>query len=370
MNPGQLIDRLVKKHWTQADIDKYVGDYQFAALTHASDEKIRESSASGGTTSALLINGLAQGLFDAAVVCKTVIEDGKVRARFVLASNKEEVLAARGSKYVETSFLREVLPLLEAFSGRVAVVGLPCDITALNRRAFKDPILADKLQLTIALVCGHNSRKELIDHTTAKLEKQENSELVDYKFRIGHWRGKIEATFANGQIKQYPTALFNDYQNLFFCCEKKCMACYDHYGYHADISIGDVWLYRLKSDPVKRSGVIVRTDQGKLVYDESLKSGVLVAEQLAIEDIMDGQSRIAPAHYNVSARVAVAPQFGYKLIDSVNEQIKWHQKLNAYLTLKNIKTSETEAGREKIFKRPRKLLKFYLYIKKGLETLR
>lgn len=367
---GDFIDASVRKEWTDEDIAKYVGTYRYALLTHSVDPDVRRYSASGGTTTALLTHSMRSGLIDGAVVCRAILIDGKVRAEFYIARTPGELAQSQGSKYVETKFLHEVLPLIRAYEGRLAVVGLPCDLSALRRWMDKDAKIGAKIVYTIGLVCGHNSRTGLIDQVTSSLERKTGSQLTDYKFRIGHWRGNIKADFADGQTLTPSTKIFNDYQNLFFFCERKCLACFDHYAYEADITIGDVWLYRLKADPIKRTGVVVRTDAGKAAVDAALSAGEINAEPLNIRDIMDGQSRIGPAHYNVSARARVAKFFGIKLKDPVGQRVKWHSYLNAFITLANLRMSESPLGRRIIFATPRPVIRAYLVFKKGLETLR
>jgi len=367
---GKLIDKLLKKQWADDDVARYVGNYLEVYLAHATSFATRNRAASGGVTSALLIQGLQSGLIDGAVVCKTILVDGKVRASFEIATTPEQVLAARGSKYVETRFLHEVLPLIHAFAGRVAVVGLPCDISALRHRCTREPELASKVRVTIALVCGHNSRTALIDGVTKRLEREADSPIKDYRFRVGHWRGHLEAEFEDGSVISTPTKVYNDYQNLFFFCEKKCMACYDHYGYSADISIGDVWLFRLRDDHIKHSGVIVRTEVGSLFYRSALEAGAIEHQSLDIREIMDGQARIGPAHYNVTARVYAGRLFGLKLKDTVGERVTWHAYLNAVISIANMRLSEKPWGQKLIFFIPRPLLKLFLYVKKGLESIK
>jgi coenzyme F420-reducing hydrogenase beta subunit len=366
---GKIADRLLKKTWTDADVKRYVGDYQNAYLTHASDERVRAGAASGGTTSAILIYGLENGLFDGALVCNTVLEDGKVRARFVIATSADQVLEARGSKYVETNFIQEALPLIRSFDGRVAVVGLPCDISALHRRCLDEPEMAAKVALTISLVCGHNSRTALIDEITARLEREAGKKLVDYRFRVGRWRGRLEAEFEDGSVLSKPSKYFNDYQNLFFFSERKCMACHDHYGYAADISAGDVWLFRLKDDPIKNTGIIVRSSRGQDACNAAVAAGVVDASKLDVRSIMDGQARIGPSHYNVTARHKAGKLLGIKSKDSVEHPVSWHSYLNALITLANMRLSEKAWGRRFIFAVPRPVLKVYLYVKKALESL-
>lgn len=367
---GKITDHLLKKTWSDQDVQRYVGTYRNAYLTYAQNEQTRIRAASGGTTSAMLIHGLEAGDFDGAVVCHTVVKDNKVRAHFAIATTVEQILQAQGSKYVETAFLREVLPLIRTFDGRVAVVGLPCDITALKRRCLKEPDLAKKVRLTFALVCGHNSRTELIDAVTARLVREAGQPLVDYRFSVGHWRGRLEAEFANGAVLTKPSKYFKDYQNLFFFSERKCMACHDHYGYDADLSMGDVWLFRLKEDPIKHTGVISRTEAGQTAFDRAFAAGIVRASSLDIREIMDGQSRIGPFHYNVSARYRAGRLVGFKLKDSVQQSVSWHAYLDALLTLVNLRVSETAWGRKLILALPRPILKAYLYFKKGLESLK
>ena len=210
---GNFIDRALKKEWSNEKIQKYVGSHKASYLAHATDSLVRRNAASGGVTSSLLIHGLRSGIFDGTVVCKTVLVDGKVRAKLEIVTTVDEVLEAQGSKYVETRFLQEVLPLLRSFKGRVAVVGLPCDISALRHRCDKEPALANKVMLTIALFCGHNSRTGLVDEITSQLERETGQKLKDYKFRVGHWRGRLKADFENGATISKPSKFFNDYQN-------------------------------------------------------------------------------------------------------------------------------------------------------------
>ena len=89
-----------------------------------------------------------------------------------------------------------------------------------------------------------------------------------------------------------------------------------------------------------------------------------------ITDILDGQSRIGPAHYNVSARVKAGKFLNLKLKDTVNENVKWHDYLNAYISILNMQLSEKNQIKNLIFKTPRFIFKIFLYFKKALETLK
>jgi len=369
MRFNSVIDRLTKKHWSRTEIDAMVGDAIEGYLTYATSADVRAGAASGGTTSALLIHALEIGAIDGAIVCCTRIVDGAVRAEFSLARTREEILAARGSKYVETRFMRDVLEILRLNEGRFAVCGLPCDISALHRWGQKEPELSAKVVYKIAFLCGHNSRTALIDGVIAKLAAESGGEdLTAYTFRSGHWRGRLSAEFNNGVIVEKPFSYFSDYRNLNFFSERKCMACSDHFGYAADLSIGDVWLYSLRDDPIKHSGVLVRTPTAQELVQSASAAGVIDAQAVGREYILDGQSRVAPTHYNVSARVKAGEKLGIRIKDTVFERITPLKFLSAYLVMWNMRFSEKEHAHW-IFRLPRPLIKLYLYIKKGLETV-
>ncbi|MES9852950.1 MAG: Coenzyme F420 hydrogenase/dehydrogenase, beta subunit C-terminal domain [Candidatus Thiodiazotropha sp. L084R] len=366
---NKLTDRLLKKEWSEEMINQLVGEYHNLYHAYAEDPAVRTNAASGGVGSALLIELLKAGEITGALVCNTSVEAGKVRAHFSIACSEQEILEAQGSKYVETAFMKEALPLIRDFNGTVAVVGLPCDITNLSRWIAKDTQLASKVRLKIALVCGHNSRTELIDGITKKLENQAGGNLQSYRFRRGHWRGQLEASFDNHSTIKKPFSYFSLYQNLFFFSEKKCLVCNDHFGYQADISLGDVWAFRFKDDPIKKTGVIVRTEVGE-TYWNSASQQQINAVPLEITDILDGQARSAPYHNNVSARSRVASLFGYKIPDKAKYPVTWHQWITALMSLSNMRWSESKRYQGLIFKLPRPILKFYLYIRKGLESLK
>lgn len=359
-----------RKTWPDEAISQYTGFYSDSYLSFASDDKIRQISASGGTVSALLLFALEKKLIDGAMVCKTVITEGKVRPQFFIAKTREEILAARGSKYVATQFTKEAIPLIREFQGSLAVVGLPCDITILQNIIQKDTLLKQKVVFTIALFCGHNSQPELIDHVVAKLENQAQSKVKSYLFRTGHWRGALRIIFENGQTVEKPFSYFSLYQNLYFFAEKKCLYCYDHFGYGADIAIGDLWSLEYKNDPIKYSGVIVKTETGKRMMNQCIEAGYLQAQPVSIQKIMNGQKRTALFHYNLSARHRAGKLFGLEIPDKIRQKVSWHNYLAALIVLFNWKWSQSRRFSRLIWKTPRMVFKVYLYIFKALESIR
>jgi len=358
---------LPRKDWSAEKVHQYIGNFNRSYFAYANNDSLREKAASGGVATALLSFLLETRRIDGALVCRSVILDGKVRPEFFIAKNKEELLSAQGSKYMEVGFSEDALPLIRSFTGRLAVTLLPCDTSTLRRAMASDTGLTEKIILVITLFCGHNSLCELTDMVARKLSPK-GAQLVGFRHRKGHWRGELRAEFNNGKIVEKPFSYFSDYQNLYYFCQQKCHHCYDHTGYDGDISVGDIWSLRMKEEPIKHSAVVTRTPAGAEVFADAVKSGVLIAREEPIAEICEGQARSMPFHYNVSARARAGKLLGFTIKDRVYTRVRWNDFLAAWIALSNEKLSRSPNGRWWIAHTPRFILKFLLYLMKGLES--
>lgn len=360
----RIAERLTARTWSADEIDAFLGPALGCAVTHAADESVRSAAASGGSVSTLLIGELASGRADAALVTRSVVVGGRVRARYELVSDAEGVLEARGSTYVLGDFVREGLPLIESHPGRVAVVCLPCEATALSRR----PDLAEKVSLVITLFCGHASRPELVDAVVERLAPTPDAVLESFRFRSGHWRGQLTARFAGGEVVTKPFSVFGTPQNLYYASAKKCLFCGDHFGYNADVCAGDLWSARYAKDPIKHTALVMKTERGAAAVAAARESGALAAEDVGCEVVIDGQRRVAPFHHNVSARARAARRYDIRIPDP-GLRVRWHEALAARIVLAGYKTTETEDGLRRALDRPSWYRKLVLYVLKGLESL-
>lgn len=367
-----MIKRLRQAIWhksfTPDQLRRYVGDYEGCYFTYAADDVVRANAASGGSVSALLIYLLESRQIDGALVCQTVLRDGKPRPEFAIARTRDAIMAAQGSKYAAVYFSNDALPLIEAFDGRLAVVALPCDATILQRTRAKNPALDAKIALVITLFCGHNSEPVLTDAIVDRLGRGRGP-LTDYRWRTGHWRGNLEATFADGTQVVKPFETFSDYRNLYFFAQPKCHHCFDHFGYHCDISAGDIWSPRMKANPIKHTALIARTSAGEALVAAALRDGVLVGGQEPVDEIANGQARTAPFHYNVTSRARVGRLFGVRIKDRTDARVRPVDYAIAFIALLNERVSRTRIGRAVILRAPRPVIRLYLYLLKGLESL-
>ena len=133
------------KNFTPDQLRRYVGEFEGCYFTYAADDAVRTNAASGGSVSALLIYLLENGQIDGALVCQTVLHDGKPRPEFAIARTREEIMAAQGSKYAAVYFSNDAMPLIKAIDSRLSVLALPCDATILQRARAKNPALDAKI---------------------------------------------------------------------------------------------------------------------------------------------------------------------------------------------------------------------------------
>lgn len=366
---GKLQEKVWHRKWTDSELDKYIGQHEKSYLTYATDPITRESASSGGSVSALLIHLLETSKVQGALVLRTIIKEGYPEPEFFIATTREEVLAARGSKYSAVYFARDAFPLIKAFEGTLAVVALPCDATILHHQREKTPELAQKVPYIITLFCGHNSEPELAREMVDKLRpKVPNVELVDYVYRFGHWRGKLSATYSDGTHEERPFAYFSDYRNLYFFTQRKCHNCFDHFGYNCDISAGDIWSPQMKKEPIKHTALITRSAIGAQLVEDAIHTGALHAEEIPTETVLNGQARTAPFHYNITARARVSRFLGVKIIRETEKTVRWNDYIVAAMAIINQKFSAKPLGRKILHYTPRPFIKLYLYVLKALES--
>jgi coenzyme F420-reducing hydrogenase beta subunit len=347
-----------------------MGPCRAGALAHASDDALRTQAASGGAVTAILVAALEHGEIDAALVCRTEVSENRVRPEFVLAATREELIGAQGSKYVAVNFVRDALPLLREFEGRVAVVGLPCDLSTLKRyRASSAARIRAEVAFTVGLFCGHNSTTDLVDMVTDRIEARSGSAIEDFAFRVGHWRGRMQYRLQDGQRVDAPARDLLTYRHLGLFAERKCLSCSDHFGYDADISAGDVWLYRLRSEAVKRTGLLIRSAEGERALEVAESSGILTVERVDPVIMLDGQARIAPHHHDVPARRWAGRYLGVRIASDPGPNARRPRvlaRIDALITVAAFRVTDTARGRRLVARVPLVCIRLLSALKKAL----
>jgi len=336
-------------------------------LGYAAEEAVRTGAASGGVVTALLLHLLDEGEIDGALVVKIRCENGRIDGRAVLATTREEILAARTSKYFDVPVVREGIRLIRAFPGRVAAVTLPCHATALRNLAISGPEIAARLRYVITLFCNHSCDRYLLDKVLQK-NSVDQSQVVEFFFRRGRWRGQMQGKLRNGRKFCFPFSRFSYYHNFHLFSLTRCLRCHDHMGYASDFSAGDAWLEEMKHEPIKHSIIFSRHSAGTAVLQRMAAAGRLVANEIDRTTVFRSQKRAINYHYNVTARSRAAAKYGMHIHDSVGAPVRWNDDLAARLILLNHHWSHDPSRRDWISKIPQPLVMAYFLFLKLLQN--
>ena len=343
------------------DIDrpeKYMGEFIECRRGYASDEDIRKNAASGGVVTALLVSLLKAGEIDGAFVVRTVIRNGELSYETMIATDEKTIKSCSSSIYMNMPLLKD-LDKIRKFDGKVAVVLVPCLMRSLNAILKKDKELASKIVLKLGLFCSGNHTKEA---TLLSLKKAgvslEDAERLYY--RRGAWRGQSSVVYKDGSEKTFSyTKTLCAFKNAYFFEEKSCMLCQDHFATGADISFGDIWLKKMKKEPVKCTGYIIRTPEGKRMYDIAVKAGALKERHMSVNDCLAGQKRALSFKFACAkAKEAFFAKQGKTIRIDTSDKCKWNHKLAFYLAEKNRLYSEEKP--DKLAKKPMSLIYYYM----------
>jgi coenzyme F420 hydrogenase subunit beta len=238
---------------------------------------------SGGAVTAILANALDEGLIDAVV---TVTEDHwSLKPSSVVITKSDVLVQQAGSRYSWW------VPLLAALKEaivvrkckRVAIVGVPCAVQAVNRmRTSENDLLrpyAKAIRLVVGLFCTETFDYTALIHgklrTHYKLEPQEIRKL-DVK-------GKLEILKTDGSTQVVPLA------ELESCIRKGCHCCTDLTAIYSDISAGAI------GSAPGTTTLLIRNRTGKGFVESAVQNHKLVLsgtpELPAIEKLASAKIR-------------------------------------------------------------------------------
>jgi len=321
---------------------KYIGNYKGMYIGYSNDKDIREGAASGGIISSILIYLLEKGEIDGALVSKQVMFDGKIGVKTFIASNAEEILDCRTSIYMDFPIKKHLKDILK-FKGRIAIVALPCFLKTFKKLEKEHPELKKKVPYRISLFCSGNNSKELVEKILIK-NKIKLDEVERIFFRKGHWRGVTHLQMKDDSEKTI-SYLHNigTYRNLYYFLLPKCFSCQDHFGFNGDISCGDFWISKIKSNPIKYTSIITRNEKSDNLLKKMTCENVIEMQQVSAKEMIKSQKRALVYKFNTAyARKKIGKLFGLKCRAANLEKSKWNYYIAAFLIVLNMKLSKSK----------------------------
>lgn len=220
---------------------------------------------SGGAVTALLVNALEEGIIDAVV---TVSEDRwTLRPSSVVITSSEELIHQAGSRYNWWIPLVAALKtaVVERKFRKIAVIGVPCVVAALQKIRNSDHDLLRPYGRSIRLVIGLFCT-ESFDYTAlveGKLRKEYAIET--WKIERLDVKGKLEVRMKDGSSLVIPM------KELETTVRPGCHYCTDFTAIFSDISAGAV------GSPAGYTTLIVRNDAGQMFLESAVRNGRLVS---------------------------------------------------------------------------------------------
>jgi coenzyme F420 hydrogenase subunit beta len=254
------------------------------------DEEQRRLGSSGGVLTALSAHLLASGTVDVVVHVGAGVED-PLGAVTGLSTRPEDTLGRAGSRYQPAAPLDGLREALRVHR-RVAVVGRPCDISAVRRLATTDATVREGVVAHLSFFCAGTPSRRGTEALIARMGV-EAEELAALRFRGDGWPGLARATRHDGSSEtltydeSWGTVLN---QHLLW----RCKICPDGVGEFADISCGDAWEggqdgYPSFEERAGRSLVLARTARGEELLRAAERAGAVELEPLDVGVIADMQ---------------------------------------------------------------------------------
>lgn len=289
--------------WPELPRHQALGRHASCFVGSVIEGSFRAEGSSGGLATWILTEALSTGLVDAVVHVHPATEEGKDLFAFAVSRSLEAVRSGAKSRYYSLS-MEAALAEAMLGEGRFALVGVPCVIKAARNLAARDMAFADKLGITLSLVCGHMKGASFAESLAWQSGIKPN-ELVGADFRVkqrGHSANDyaFSANSIDGRTAtRGMTTLTTRRWDGGYHRVKACDWCDDVFGETADITIGDAWLPGYVQDELGNNVVIVRSaevlaligparDEGRLLL-ETLDADIAASSQAGgLRDRRDG----------------------------------------------------------------------------------
>jgi coenzyme F420 hydrogenase subunit beta len=239
--------------------DEVAGISSDTLLVRATDPAIQGVGQDGGLVSAMLIWALDHDVIDAALVSYLEGDGSTWKAVPGVATSREQVLAAAGSRYTYSANPLAYQEAIKNGAERIALVGMGCQASAPPvmgaRKAGK---IARRLSLTIGLLCSKTFDDAIFP------------ELFEAKYGIAradiakmNIKGVFQVWTHDGTLHEIPL------KEARAWTREGCKTCPDFAAEHADISAGGIGAFN------DWTLTIVRTDKGRDLLNGMIADGTV-----------------------------------------------------------------------------------------------
>ena len=271
--PDDLID-------DTASVDEVWGPVVEIARAYAADPETRHRGSTGGVLTALCDYLIASGTAQAIL---HVAPDGKAPSfgRPQVSDGREAVLEGAGSRYGPAAPLAALGAMLDR-GAPFALVGKPCDISAVRLLGRSDPRVGALITHFLTPVCGGIMPPFGL---AAFLERLgiAPADVAAFSYRGNGCPGPTRITLKSGEVVEKTYLDFWGSDSSMWHLPWRCKVCPDGTGEAADIAAADTWPdgspteEMLASDP-GTNAILVRTKAGAELVRDAVAAGYLVLD--------------------------------------------------------------------------------------------
>jgi coenzyme F420 hydrogenase subunit beta len=296
----------------------YIGTYKSLHVGFSTDETIRRMAGSAGVISTILVYLLETKKIDGALVLGMSKEEPWMNKPYI-ATSREEILAAAQSKYTISS-VNELLEEAGRFPGKLAYVGLPCQVHSIRKLQQQNDPSVRNISYIIAPFCGLNMHFSSVVSYLRAFGEKDYRQISDLQFRHGEWPGNMRVEMHSGKVYLLPK--FHANYLIPFHMMQRCRHCIDLANEFADISVGDAWAPVYEERGKGFSLVVVRSEKGEQLAKEMTGAGLIDLQHLNLNaavrmhsHMYDNKKRGAFIRMNQSKN---APDYNLPFPENIN----------------------------------------------------
>lgn len=276
--------------------DSYIGNYLKCFAGYVSEGNYRTKGSSGGFGKWLGYILLKENTIDYFVqVAANITSRSDVPLfDYKVFTTADEVIQGSKSSYYPVT-LEKVVKIIQETEGRYAITGVPCFIKTLRLLSIRNPILAERIQFTIGIVCGGMKSANHAKMIGWQLGVHpDNLIAIDFrrKYKDRPASYKIYQVWSNkDNIERYKTdseIIGTGFGEGYFK-PNACDYCDDVVGETADISLGDAWLPQYVKDPRGTSVMVVRNPILLEILEKYNAKEVVHLEEISKEEVLKSQ---------------------------------------------------------------------------------
>lgn len=296
----------VKINNTNANASSIWGGVCQVSNAWATNSDIRQTSSSGGVTSALAIYLLESGKVDG-VLHVGVGNENFLHNKLHISRSREDILSRNASRYAPAEVFNEILQIFETHPNEMyAFIGKPCDMAGMQNLLRELPQYAGRIKYYLAIFCAGMPNYNATMQAISTFGK--SATPVSLRYRGDGWPGYFTVVFDDGTTSRMT---YNDSWGKILGKQVsfRCKICPDGIGLLADISSGDSWNtsngYPDFTEADGRNFCFIRSQRGLQLFKDAEQAGYIQSETLNVNEVKNMQRYQFDRRHYVGWRIIV-----------------------------------------------------------------